>query len=395
MLSKIAQTGIQITFEDLLSGYKGIFFRQEETSIEVLSNYLPSRYVFLVNSGTAAFYIILQALKELSKKKEVILPAYTAPSIVLPILKAKLKPVLCDISLSDFNMDLDLLPKVVTENTLCIVPTHLFGIAVSGIEGLKERMPDVFMVEDCAQSMGSRIEENNLGSFSDVGFLSFNRGKNLPTYGGGCIFTDSQELAEKIEIEVDKLAEQSTSFKLMLPFKMLALSLAVRPFIYGFFYPLISQFKDSRVPEEFSLGKYTDFQAGIGLSLLRRIDEFSEKRYQNGMTLINGLADIEEIILPDICKDARHAFNRLPVVFKNWDAMKKVKRALWKAGIDTSLMYLKPIHHIFDLGYKDKDFPNANYFANRMLTLPVHPLVRQEDLNKMINVFRKRLKWSP
>ncbi len=88
MLKKIPQAGTQITFSDLLSGCRGIFFSQEEKFIKNLSIFLQLKHVFLLNSGSTAFYIILKVLKEFSSKKEVILPAYTAPSMVLPILKA-------------------------------------------------------------------------------------------------------------------------------------------------------------------------------------------------------------------------------------------------------------------------------------------------------------------
>lgn len=391
MVSKITQIGTKITFEDLFSGYKSIFIDQGENFIRELSGYLPSRYVFLVSSGTAACYIILQVLKETSSKKEVILPAYTASTVALAVLKAKLRPILCDISLEDFNINLDILPEIVTKDTLCIIPVHMFGIPVYGIEGLNKRIPDVFIIEDCAQSLGSKIKEKNTGSFCDIGFLSFNRGKNLSTYGGGCIFTNSEKLAEKIKIELNKLEEQSTFSKFSLLFKMIALSLAVRPRIYGILYPAISRFKDNQVPEKFSVEKYTNFQAGVGLSLLERIDKFSAKRYQNGIVLINGLVDIKDIIAPSISKNAEPAFSRLPIVFKDLKRREKAEKRLWKAGIDTSRMYLRPIHHIFDLGYKKEDFPNATYVAERLLTLPTHPLIDEKIIIKMIDVIRKVL----
>jgi len=391
MIRRIPQAGTEIMFSDLLSGFKGIFANEAENFIKALSGYLPSRYVFLVNSGTTAFYIILKALKGLSPKKEVILPAYTAPAVVLSVLKANLKVVLCDISITDFNMDLNLLPRVITEETLCVVPSHMFGIAIGNIETLKQRIPNIFIVEDCAQSLGSKIGEKNTGSFSDVSFLSFNRGKNIPTYGGGCMFTLSKEIAEKIEIEINELKRQDVFFKLTIPFKLMVLSLIVRPFIYGLFYPIISQFKDNQVPIGFSVRRYTNFQAGIGLSLLERIDEFSKERYENGIKLINGLADIKDIITPTISNKIKPAFNRLPVVFKDLKRREIVEKALKKAGFDISRMYLRPLHHIFDLGYKYEEFPNATYVAERLLTLPVHSLVEEELITKMIELIRKAM----
>lgn len=392
MIRKISQVGSQIKFSELFSSYKGLFIDYEKDFINALSDYLPSKNTYLVNSGTASFYVILQALKKFSAKKEVILPSYTAPALVLPVLKAGLKPVLCDISLSDFNIDLNLLHKVITENTLCVVPVHMFGIVVSGIERLKERVKGVYIVEDCAQSMGSKIGMKNTGTFSDVGFLSFNRGKNLGTYGGGCIFTNSDELSKEIKIEVDRLKEKKAFFKFILPFKIAGFSLAAKPYVFGPFYHIISKFKDNEVPVSFSLEKYTNLQAFLGLNLLKRIDEFSIRRYKNGVSVINGLKDTKGIIAPRIHGDTMPAFNRLPIVIEDLSLREKVENALLNAGIDTSRMYLKPIHHIFGLGYKKEDFPNANYFSQGLLTLPVHPLVTDKDLEKVINTVREVLK---
>lgn len=388
MIKKISQLGMRITFSDLYSGYKGIFAEQKKEFIRALSDYLSVKYVYLLNSGTSAFYLILEALKRLSSKREVILPAYTAPAMVLPVLKAGLKPILCDISLNDFNMDLDLLPQIINPDTLCVVPAHMFGVPVSSTDKIKERFSNIFVVEDCAQSFGTKIQEKNTGIFGDMGFLSFNRGKNLPTYNGGCVFTNSQRLSETINIETDKLEEQSGFLNFMLPFKMTALSLAIRPAIYGMFYPLISGFKDNRVPNDFLVNKYTSFQSGVGISLLKRIDEFSQDRYRNGMTLINGLRDIKEVMLPNISKEKKPAFNRLPVVIKDFILREEIKKVLLKNGIDISYMYLRPIHHVFDLGYKKEDFPRATYFAEHLLTLPTHPLLTDKDLDNIIGTIR-------
>ena len=120
------------------------------------------------------------------------------------------------------------------------------------------------------------------------------------------------------------------------------------------------------------------------------MDEISSVRYQNGMALINELKDVKDIILPDILRNTMPAFNRMPVVFRDPAERDKVERGLWQAGIETSRMYIMPLHHMFDLGYEKEEFPNAEYFAEHLLTLPVHPLVRREDLSKMIRVIKER-----
>jgi dTDP-4-amino-4,6-dideoxygalactose transaminase len=104
---------------------------------------LGVKYCFTANSGTTAFYIILNALKKLSDKKEVLLPAYTAPSLILPIRKAGLNYRLVDISLDTFNMDVaKTLASISTIHGRSFV--HMFGIPMN----IKSnRSKGVFIIE--------------------------------------------------------------------------------------------------------------------------------------------------------------------------------------------------------------------------------------------------------
>ena len=264
----------------------------------------------------------------------------------------------------------------------------MFGIVNKGLRGLKGRFSDVFVVEDCAQSLGSKIDAMFVGNSADVSIFSFNRGKNLPTYGGGCIATDSQRISERIIEEDKRIKGLAIGQRILIPFKVLGLSFAVRPFIYGLGYRFISRFKDVTPPKDFEVKRYSDFQAAVALSLLKRIEDFSEKRYDHGIKLMEGLRDAEGIILPKISENTRPAFNRLPIVIKDLKKRQKVEEALDRAGVDTSRMYFKPLHHIFDLGHKKQDYPTANYFAERLLTLPVHPLLTDIQLNRIIQTIK-------
>ena len=385
MLTKVTVVGCPISLKDLLFGLLCLSKKTYQGQLgDALLKLLDLKYVYLVNSGTSSLYTILKMLKDREGKDEVIVPAYTAPSLIIVIRKAGLKPVLCDISLDDFNMDVNLLPAVVSEQTLCILGVHMFGIVNKELQRLKRRFPHIFIIEDCAQSLGSKIGATFVGNSADVSIFSFNRGKNLPTYGGGCIATNSQRISEKIIEEGRSISEPAKGQKVLIALKLLGLSLAVRPFIYGLGCRFIRRFKDVTLPEDFEVKRYSDFQAAVALSLLKRIEDFSEKRYKNGIKLIEGLRDIEGIILPKMSEDIRPAFNRLPIVIEDLEKRQKVEKALGKAGIDTSRMYLKPLHHIFDLGYKEHDLPAASYFAERLLTLPVHPLLTDIQLDRII-----------
>lgn len=385
MISKIPIIGSALNYQDLLSAFRQANNKSilDEFRIKLFS-FIPSRHIYLTNSGISSFYIILKALKEKSAKKEVILPAYTAGSLVVAVVKAGLKPVLCDISLEDFNLDRDVLLKVISQDTLAVVYVHMFGIGIGDIEQLRKRIPpDIFLIEDCAQSMGTRIKDKPTGSFGDISFFSFNRGKNLPLCSGGCIATNNEEIAVAIEKNIKGL-KVAPDFSL--PFKILAFSLTAHPYIYGLGYFFISHFKETRPPKDFTVKKFTAFQASLGLTLLKKAEKLFSRRYQNGILLLNALKAIPGIILPKISENTYPVFNRFPVLFKDLKKKENVEKRLWKDGIETSRMYLAPLHQMFDLGYKKQDFPNANYFAKHLLTFPVHPLVQKEDLLKIIKV---------
>ena len=389
MLKKVPIVGNPIGIKDLSVGFLSLLRRAYQIELSnKISELLNTKYVYFTNSGTSSFYTVLQTLKDEQDNNEVILPAYTASSLIIAIQKAGLKPVLCDISLGDFNIDAHLLSDLVSKHTLCILSAHMFGIVDSELWRFKERFPDIFIVEDCAQSLGSETNGAFVGNLADISIFSFNRGKNLPTYGGGCIVTNSEKIANKIITQNRKIQKQSLSQRIFIPFKILALSLAVRPLIYGLCSPILSQFKDVTPPTDFEVKKYTDFQAAVALSLLDNIEKFSKKRYLNGVRLVEGLKDIEGIALPEISENTQPAFNRFPIVFNDLKKMERAEKELDRTGVDTSRMYLKPLHHIFNLGYKQEDFPIANHFAERLLTLPAHPLLTDIQLEEMIRTIK-------
>ncbi|MBU2063259.1 MAG: DegT/DnrJ/EryC1/StrS family aminotransferase [Candidatus Omnitrophica bacterium] len=389
---KIPIAGCKIPAKYIFFSLKNIF--QDEKAVGLLKGkfdpILNKRHLFFFNSGLACFYLILKALKQSSGKKEVVLSAYTAGSLVVAIKKAGLTPVLCDITLDDFNMDMNSLGGVICGKTLCVLGVHMFGIVQKGLVETRERFPDVFTIEDCAQAMGSKLKGKDAGNFGDISFFSFNRGKNLSTYGGGLISARDEKIAGLIQkAALDSGAPPLTlSEKIEILFKLLALNLAINPLVYGLLYPLISRFKDTMPPEDIIIKQYSGVQAGIALALLGGVKEISKNRYALGMKLIAGLKGTEGVILPKIDEATQPAFNRLPVVFEDLARRDRVEAALCKQGIETSRLYHQPLHQMFALGYKKDDFPNACYFAEHVLTLPTHPLLTECSLERIITTIK-------
>lgn len=391
----VPSTGTPISFLDILAGVTSLFNRPMAAFENTLKVYTNKKHCYFTNSGTTAFYLILKALKKLSDKTEVVLPAYTAPSLILPIRKAGLKPVLCDISLKTFNMDIPLLGNCINENTLCIVPVHMFG-APTDMEAVTDiaKQRAVFVVEDAASSLGTLINNSPTGILGDVGFYSFNRGKNLSTLSGGCIVTDNAGLAEKIRSECALLPKLKLVSRAKVSVKLVALSLAVRPLFYTLFYNLISKLKYTALHTDFESFAYTNFQAGIGRSLFSHTGRIFGKRYDHGMFLFDKLNGLKGISLPELIPHATTVFNQFPVLFNDEDVKEKVFGRIISTGIESTKLYPDPIHRVYDLGYdvdRNDPFPNATYFSKRLLLIPTHPMLNVAGLSRMVNIIKEGL----
>ncbi len=360
-----------------------------------LSDYIEVGYCHFVNSGTTALYIILEVLKGLSDKNKVVLPAYTAPSLILPLERARLRAVLCDVSLDTFNLDIEHLEESVGKTALCVVPVHMFGIPMD-IERVKDVVEDknVFIIEDAASSFGSKIKGRMTGTFGDVGFYSFNRGKNLSTLTGGCVLTDSEDISSRIVEKISKLSELSLKSRLIMEAKTAALSIAVRPFFYTALYSIVSKFKYTELHTDFVSFKYTDFQAGVGREVLKRAEDIFARRHQNGIFLYGELEGTERTVLPRIPENSTPVFNQFPVLFEDTKTRDRIQREIFKGGVEITILYRDPIHRIHDLGYDlDNDpFPNATYISQRLLLIPTHPIISLDKLSKIVEIIKREVR---
>lgn len=386
--------GTPVSLSDIFQGFLSSFNQSTTTFESVIKTYTHKKYCYFTNSGTTAFYLILKALKTTSKKTEVILPAYTAPSLILPIKKAGLKPVLCDISLKTFNMDTQSLEKCINENTLCVVPVHMFGLPMNMEDVMQiAQQHSLFVVEDAASSLGTTIDNRPTGVFGDIGFYSFNRGKNLSTLSGGCIVTDREEMAAAIKTECALLPELGLVSKLKIAMKLIALALAVRPFFYTIFNDLISKLKYTTLHTDFESFVYTKFQAGVGCALFEQASKILNKRYDHGVFLLDMLAHMKGIKLPELIPHTVPVFNQFPVLFRDENIKETAFTKINSIGIESTKLYPDPIHRVYDLGYDlDKDpFPNATYFSRRLLLIPTHPIMNIKKLSTIVNIIKNCL----
>jgi len=381
----IPSVGTPVGFKDILNGLLAKGAR--EGFARTIANQTQRKHCLLTNSGTAAYFLILKALQRLSGKREVILPAYTAPSLILPIRKAGLIARLCDIDLKTFNMDLEALPFVLSDDTLAITIVHMFGLPqwVGPSPQGKRLYKDVFLIEDFASAQGSALGGRTAGSFGDVSFTSFNRGKNFATLAGGAIATDREDIYRLVAEQGERyLQELALMARMGIAFKAIAISLAVRPWFYTIFRSLIAPFKYHGIHHSFAIHAYTRFQAGMGASAFKRARFIFERRFQNGLYLHRALAGVAGITIPATPDGSIPAFNQFPLLIDDPQKRDRVCHALVKSGIEATTLYPQPIHREYDLGYdlRNDPFPNATYLSQRLILIPTHPFVTERHLKR-------------
>jgi perosamine synthetase len=393
MFLKMPTAGTPYTLSDVIQAKIGLF-RSDHVLTNfagILKSYLQVENPALVNSGTAANYILYKLLLEIRKRPEqdeVILPAYTAPSLLLPINAAGLKPVLVDIDPSTFNLDTQKIAGAISDRTLAIMPVHMFGLPciIEPILKLTENS-DIFVLEDGASALGTTIHGKHIGTIAPFGFYSLNRGKNVSTLAGGIIVWKNSEYSEIIANLIEELPTLSFHARTTLFMKFIGLSFAVRPLTYTLMAQILAKFKYTTLHTHFDCFRYTTMQAALGINIWQRITELTQRRIENGIELqqiFSGRPGYRTAVIP---ADSKAAFNQFPVIVDDLNRRQLIISQLLKKGIETTTLYDHPLHHIFpDLNAAATNpFPHATYLAEHLLLIPPHAQIQ----SKHISIVRK------
>ncbi len=394
---KTPTAGTPYQFSDIA---RGLFGMPEQDRIfndfkNSLREYLEVDNAALVNSGTTANYILYQLFKQLRaspEQNEVIMSAYTAPSLMLPICEAGLRAVLVDTDPHTFNMDIRKVEQAINKKTLAIMPIHMFGIPCE-TEPLMEFIRDknIFVLEDAASSLGSQLNNKQTGSMAPFGFYSFNRGKNISTLAGGLITWQDPDYNTMISDLCKALPPLSLKEHIMLTFKMVGLALAVRPIFYTLLNKIIAKYKYTTLHTHFDMFQYSTVQAALGKQLWQKAERLTALRVRNGNMLYDHLRQLDGIQLPAHPAEAEIAYNQFPIIIHDLKKRAQIQEMLWQKGIETSLMYEHPLHHIYpELNPSQKEvFPEATYLAKHLLLIPPHAQISTGKIKLITNLFHE------
>ncbi|MEW2384535.1 DegT/DnrJ/EryC1/StrS family aminotransferase [Micromonospora sp. NPDC047707] len=309
---------------------------------------VAGRHCVAVNSGTSALQLTLMALG-FGPGDEVVVPSFSFAASANAVRLVGATPVFVDIEPGSFCLDPSAVEAAITPRTVAIMPVHLYGhpAAMDRIMAIAERH-GLAVVEDAAQAHGAALGGRPVGAFGTAGCFSFYPTKNMHSLEGGMITTADAGLARTLRLLRNQGMEQRYANE-----------------IVG------------------ANMRMTDVAAAIGRVQLRQLPEWTAQRQANAKFLDS---KITGMVTPPVADGAVHVYHQYTVrVRGDRDAAQK---RLTELGIGNAVYYPTPIHRL--LPYLDEngkpgpwDLPETERAAAEVVSLPVHPSLNQDDLERI------------
>ena len=312
-----------------------------------------TRFCVSLNSGTDALVFGLQALG-VCTGDEVITPPNSFIASTAAIVRLKAKPVFVDV-LPDQNIDPNRIERAITAKTKAIMPVHLTG-RIASMNAILEiaNHHHIPVIEDAAQSVGSRYSGPPSGSHGKIGCFSTHPLKNLNACGdGGFLTTDDEDIARQVRLSRNHgLVDRNTVEK------------------FG------------------SVSRMDTLQAAILEYRLSRLSEITTKRRDNA-NMYRELLNSDHVYIPEEHEEEFNTYHTFVIQCEKRDAL---QRYLMAHRIETAIHYPIPIHlqpAASNWGYSKGDFPVTETQSDHILTLPIHQYLEKKDINYVCESINK------
>ena len=332
--------------------------------------YHGAKHSLATTSCTTALHLGLAALG-VKEGDEVIVPAFTWVSTANSILYCGAKPVFADVDTETNNIDPKGLKKLRTAKTKAIIPVHLFGLCAD-IDAIKDELPGVSILEDCACAAGATYKGRFAGTLGDMGAFSLHPRKSITTGEGGVLTTNDDylgALADSLRNHGASISEEQRH-------------LGPKPYLLAEFNEMGFNYR------------MTDFQGAIGTVQLGKLDKFINERNEWAAYYSNSLADIPWLRTPKVPAGWRHAWQAY-VTYVDLEKApmprNQMMEILQKNGIST-----RPgTHAVHNLGFykktfgfKPEDFKNAYLCDQQTLAIPLFNKMVKEDFDYVIQALK-------
>jgi dTDP-4-amino-4,6-dideoxygalactose transaminase len=350
----------------LTTGPRTKSFEQE------LAAYTGSKRCVAVNSCTAALHLALEA-SGVGPGDEVITAPITFASTANVIVHRGARPVFVDVEPDTLNIDATAIEASITPRTKAVIPVDFAGhpCELDAIMSLGARL-GLTVIEDAAHAIGAEYKGRRVGGLADMTCFSFYATKNITSGEGGALTTNHQERADRIGIMAlhgisrDAWKRYGTDgyrhWDIIAP---------------GYKYNMF------------------DLQAALVRSQFQKMERFYARRLALKLRLDAGLADLPEIRLPGERSWVKHAYHLYPIVVATEKLtadrdtiMNAIQAENIGIGIHFRAVHLHP-YYAETFGFERGMFPNAEYFSDRTISLPLYPRMTDADADDVVAAVRK------
>jgi len=349
--NKLIKKKILSNFKLIFQNSKFILGPQVALLEKKLSDYVGSKYCITTSNGTDSLLISLMALG-IKRGDEVITTSFTFISTAEVITRLGAKVIFADISLEDYNIEINSLKKKINKKTKAIIVVSLFG-QTANFREIKKISKKIPIIEDGAQSFGSSHHKVKSCNLSLIGCTSFFPSKSLGCYGdGGAIFTNNKNLFKRM------LMIRQHGQKKKYDYRILGIS-----------------------------ARLDTLQAVVLLEKLKLLDKeilIREKKFNYYYDNLNKIEDLE---IKKIKEGNKSNFSILPIVVKN--NRKKLIEYLNKNKIPTTIYYPKPLNHFKIFKSSKKTTPNALEISKKILNLPMSAYLSETQQNYIIKKIKE------
>ena len=313
---------------------------EQEFAAEVVGG----RTCVAVNSGTSGQHLGLLAAG-VGPGSEVIVPSFTFAATANSVALTGATPVFADIDPATFNLDADAVEAAVTERTIGIMPVHLYGQPADMTRlGEVARRHDLQIFEDAAQAHAATWQGRPVGTFGTFAMFSLYPTKNMTSGEGGMVSCATDEVARMVKLLRNQGMERRYENE-----------------VIGF---------NCRM---------TDVHAAIGRVQLGKLAGWTKQRQENAAFLD---AHLEGVVVPPVAHGSTHVYHQYTIrVPEDRDGFAKALADEY--GIASGVYYPIPNHRLPSFGLT-LDLPETERAAREVLSLPVHPSLSQEDLDRVV-----------
>ncbi|MBI5893027.1 MAG: UDP-4-amino-4,6-dideoxy-N-acetyl-beta-L-altrosamine transaminase [Deltaproteobacteria bacterium] len=379
-----------------------------ETFEEAIKEYCGSKYAVVCCNGTAALHLAYLALG-IGKDDAIITSPITFAATSNAALYVEARPYFSDIDPDTRNIDPSKISnfKLQIANCKAIVPVHFAGLPcdMEAIENIAKKN-NLLIIEDACHALGAGwVDKNNklqkVGncSHSDATVFSFHPVKSITTGEGGAITTNNKNLYERLKMlrshgitkEPEKFINKDLAFATHDP--------CLKPTGAG---PRPTTLDPNQwYYEMHELGfnyRLTDIQCALGISQLKKLDRFTKRRHEIASMYDKLLKDHPHIKLP-VCKEGVYSAHHLYSVEISFDkigiARNEFFKSMAKKDIHLQVHYI-PVHlqpyYQKRFGFKNNDFPAAEAYYKRAVSLPIYPLLTDKDVHYIVECMINELK---